>query len=76
MPPENDDYYSGTANAIYENIAFVDKFDPAYILVLSGDHIYKMDYSKLVQYHKAKGADVTISAVQVPKADASRPCLY
>ena len=47
------DWYSGTANAIYQNIAFVDRYDPEYVVVLSGDHIYKMDYNKMLEYHKA-----------------------
>lgn len=73
LPPRGEiSHYKGTANAVYENIDFIDKFEPDYVLVLSGDHIYKMDYSLLLQYHKAKDADVTISVVQVSRAEASR----
>lgn len=61
------DWYSGTANAIYQNIAFVDRYDPEYVVVLSGDHIYKMDYNKMLEYHKAKNADATIAVLDVPK---------
>ena len=66
------DWYSGTANAIYQNIAFVDRYDPEYVVVLSGDHIYKMDYNKMLEYHKAKNADATIAVLDVPKEEASR----
>jgi len=66
------DWYKGTANAIYQNMEFIDKFDPEYVLILSGDHIYKMDYSKMLDYHKAKGADCTIAVINVPIEEASR----
>ena len=66
------DWYSGTANAIYQNIGFVDRYDPEYVVVLSGDHIYKMDYNKMLNYHKAKNADATIAVLDVPKEEASR----
>ena len=66
------DWYKGTANAIYQNMEFIDKFDPDYVLILSGDHIYKMDYSKMLEYHKAKGADCTIAVIEVPLEEASR----
>lgn len=62
----------GTANAIYQNIGFVDLYDPEYVLVLSGDHIYKMDYSLMLRRHKATGADCTISVMEVPWEEASR----
>ena len=66
------DWYSGTANAIYQNIEFVDRYDPEYVIILSGDHIYKMDYNKMLSYHKAKEADATIAVLDVPLAEASR----
>lgn len=65
-------WYKGTANAIYQNIGFVDLYDPEYVAVLSGDHIYKMDYSDMLRRHKAAGADCTISVMEVPWEDASR----
>ena len=65
-------WYKGTANAIYQNIAFVDMYDPDYVVILSGDHIYKQDYSKMVDAHKKAGAAVTISVMEVPWEDASR----
>ena len=65
-------WYKGTANAIYQNIGFVDLYDPEYVAVLSGDHIYKMDYSRMLQHHKDAGAACTISVMEVPWAEASR----
>ena len=65
-------WYKGTANAIYQNIGFIDLYDPDYVVILSGDHIYKMDYSKMVERHKAAGAACTISVMEVPWAEASR----
>ena len=65
-------WYEGTANAIYKNIDFVDRFDPDYVVVLSGDHIYKMDYNAMVDYHVANEASVTIAVRTVPLAEASR----
>lgn len=65
-------WYMGTANAIYENRTFLDIYDPDYVLILSGDHIYKMDYSKMLDYHKEKNADVTISVIEVPDEETSR----
>ncbi len=65
-------WYKGTANAIYQNIAFVDEYDPAYIIVLSGDHIYKMDYSKMIAAHKESGAEATIAVLDVSMEEASR----
>ena len=65
-------WYKGTANAIYQNIPFVDRYDPEYVLVLSGDHIYKMDYDKMLTFHKEKKADCTIAVLQVPMEEASR----
>ena len=66
------DWYKGTANAIYQNIDFIQRYDPEYVLVLSGDHIYKMDYSDMLAQHKANGADCTIAVLDVPKEEASR----
>jgi glucose-1-phosphate adenylyltransferase len=66
------DWYKGTANAIYQNISFIERYNPEYVLVLSGDHIYKMDYSKMLTYHKEKKADCTISVIDVPDDQVSR----
>ena len=66
------DWYKGTANAIYQNLDFIRRYDPDYVLVLSGDHIYKMDYNKMLQVHKAQKADCTIAVLNVPLAEASR----
>ncbi|MDO4804401.1 MAG: glucose-1-phosphate adenylyltransferase [Lachnospiraceae bacterium] len=66
------DVYRGTADAISQNIDFIDKYDPEYLLVLSGDHIYKMNYDKMLQYHKEKNADATIAVREVPWKEASR----
>ena len=66
------DWYKGTANAIYQNLYFIKSFDPDYVLILSGDHIYKMDYSLMLEFHKESGADCTIAAIQVPWEDTSR----
>lgn len=65
-------WYKGTANAIYQNINFIERYSPEYVAVLSGDHIYKMDYSKMLQYHKEKGAACTIAMLEVPWEEASR----
>jgi len=77
LPPymqegEKGSWYKGTANAIYQNIGFVDMYDPDYVVILSGDHIYKMNYDKMVEAHKAAGAACTISVMEVPWAEASR----
>ena len=66
------DWYKGTANAIYQNIKFIERYDPEYVLILSGDHIYKMDYAKMLEQHKEKEADITIAVLDVPKEEASR----
>ena len=66
------DWYKGTANAIYQNIAFIDRYDPDYVVILSGDHIYKMDYSEMVAYHKENDAACTIAEIEVPMEEASR----
>ena len=65
-------WYKGTANAIYQNIAFIDQYDPEYVLVLSADHIYKMDYQKMITYHKEKGGAATIAVLDVPESEAGR----
>ncbi len=65
-------WYKGTANAIYQNINFIDRYDPEYVAVLSGDHIYKMDYAKMLAYHKEKDAACTIAMLEVPWEEASR----
>lgn len=76
LPPyqkgKNSEWYKGTANAIYQNIGFVDEYDPEYVLILSGDHIYKMDYNKMLKQHKKTGADATIAVLDVPLDEASR----
>lgn len=76
LPPyvrgKTGEWYKGTANAIYQNIKFVNTYDPDYVLVLSGDHIYKMDYDKMLDAHKATGADCTIAVIDVPIEEASR----
>lgn len=66
------DWYRGTANAIYQNINFIDRYNPEYVAVLSGDHIYKMDYSKMLMFHKANDAACTIAMLEVPWEEASR----
>ena len=66
------EWYKGTANAIYQNLPFIEKFDPEYVLVLSGDHIYKMDYTKMIKHHKKTGAVATIAVMPVPWEEASR----
>ena len=65
-------FYSGTANAIYQNIAYIENYDPEYVLILSGDHVYKMDYEVMLEYHKAMKADLTIASMPVPMEEASR----
>jgi len=76
LPPyickSGDESYAGTANAIYQNINFIEGFNPEYVFILSGDHVYKMDYNLLLGYHKEKGADATISVIEVPWVDAPR----
>lgn len=66
------EWYKGTANAIYQNIEFIDRFNPEYVIILSGDHIYKMDYHKMMDHHKKTGADCTIAVRTVPMEEASR----
>ncbi len=66
------EWYTGTANAIYQNLAYMESFHPDYVLILSGDHIYKMDYQVMLDFHKAHGADVSIAVMPVPREEASR----
>lgn len=66
------DWYKGTANAIYQNLAFINQFDPEYVIILSGDHIYRMDYDAMLRYHKKKEADCTIAVLEVSLEEASR----
>ena len=66
------DWYTGTANAIYQNMNYIERYNPDYVVILSGDHIYKMDYSKMVAFHKQNKADCTIAVIDVPLAEASR----
>ena len=76
LPPyqgkSSSDWYRGTANAIYQNMAFIKRYNPDYVLILSGDHIYKMDYSKMLEEHKQNGADCTIAVLEVPMEEAHR----
>ena len=76
LPPyeksSSSEWYSGTANAIYQNLEYMQSYNPEYVLILSGDHIYKMDYEVMLDYHKASHADVTIAAMPVPMEEASR----
>lgn len=76
LPPyeraDNAEWYSGTANAIYQNLEYMEYYDPDYVLILSGDHIYKMDYEVMLDFHKSSKADVTIATYQVPIEEASR----
>lgn len=76
LPPyvreKGGEWYKGTADAIYQNVNFIEMFNPDYVLVLSGDHIYKMDYSLMLDYHRSKQADATIAVIQVPWAEAGR----
>ena len=76
LPPyesgENADWYSGTANAIFQNLEFIESYNPDYVLILGGDHIYKMDYEVMLDFHKANNAEVTIAVMPVPIEEASR----
>ena len=76
LPPhetnQGSDWYSGTANAVYQNIEYIETYNPDYVLILSGDHIYKMDYEVMLDYHKAQNADLTIATMPVPWEEASR----
>ena len=66
------DWYKGTANAIYQNISFIERYNPEFVLILSGDHIYKMDYSQMIDYHVKNNADCTIAVLEVPMEEAPR----
>ena len=68
----NSEWYTGTANAIYQNLTYMESYNPDYVLILSGDHIYKMDYEMMLDYHKANKADITIACMPVPMEEASR----
>ena len=72
MNEKEGNWYNGTAHAIYQNMDFVDTYNPEYVLILSGDHIYKMDYSKMLKFHKEKGSKATIAVIEVPWDEASR----
>lgn len=76
LPPyhrgKSGEWYKGTANAIYQNINFIDRYNPEYVLILSGDHIYKMDYSDMLDSHKSNNADCTIAVLNVSIEEASR----
>lgn len=76
LPPyeksTNSEWYTGTANAIYQNLEYMETYNPEYVLILSGDHIYKMDYEVMLDFHKANGAEVTIAVMPVPMEEASR----
>jgi len=76
LPPyeksENSEWYTGTANAIYQNLTYMEQYSPEYVLILSGDHIYKMDYEVMLDFHKENRADVTIATMPVPLEEASR----
>lgn len=76
LPPyqgkDSADWYKGTANAIYQNMKFIEQYDAEYVLILSGDHIYKMDYAKMLKFHKKNNADCTIAVIDVPMEEASR----
>ena len=76
LPPytagKTGEWYKGTANAIYQNITYIEQYDPEYVLILSGDHIYKMNYNKMLEFHKEKKADLTVAHINVPLEEASR----
>ncbi|MDR3271562.1 MAG: glucose-1-phosphate adenylyltransferase [Peptococcaceae bacterium] len=76
LPPFVDEkgggWYQGTADAIYRNLDYIEQYDPEYVLIISGDHIYQMDYSQMLAFHKTQKADVTVSVIEVPMAEASR----
>lgn len=76
LPPytagKTGEWYKGTANAIYQNIKYIEQYDPEYVLILSGDHIYKMNYNKMLEFHKEKKADLTVAHINVPLEESSR----
>lgn len=65
-------WYAGTADAVYKNMDFIDSYDPEHVLIISGDHLYKMDYNAMLQFHKERGAELTVSVIEVPLEEASR----
>ena len=76
LPPyaksKNSEWYKGTANAIYQNIPFIERYNPDNVLILSGDHIYKMDYAAMLRFHEQRDSDCTIAVREVPLKEASR----
>ena len=76
LPPytggETGDWYKGTSNAIYQNMKYIEQYDPEYVLILSGAHIYKMNYNEMLKFHKSRGADLTVAHIDVPLEEASR----
>jgi len=76
LPPflgdEEGSWYNGTANAVYQNYEFIDFYDPEYVIILSGDHVYKMDYSRMLKFHKEKNSEITLATIEVPREEASR----
>lgn len=76
LPPyeksTNSEWYTGTANAIYQNLKYMEQFNPEYVLILGGDHIYKMDYEQMLEFHKANNADITMATIPVPMEEAHR----
>ena len=80
LPPyersDNSEWYTGTANAIFQNLDYMEQYNPDYVLILSGDHIYKMDYEIMLNFHKANKADITIACMPVPMEEASRHCIF
>jgi len=76
LPPyekkQNSEWYTGTANAIFQNLKYMESFNPEYVLILGGDHIYKMDYEEMLNYHKKNNADITLATIQVPWEEANR----
>ncbi|NMC31691.1 MAG: glucose-1-phosphate adenylyltransferase [Veillonellaceae bacterium] len=76
LPPYTHDtggeWYKGTADAIFQNVAFIDQYDPVWVVILSGDHIYKMDYNRMLEYHEAREADATLAVIEVPWEDTRR----
>lgn len=72
MKQKGGDWYKGTANAIYQNMSFIERYDPEYVLIISGDHIYKMDYDRMLNFHKEQGSEATIAVIEVRWEEASR----
>ena len=70
--PTQGNWYTGTANAVHQNMEFIDYHNPEYVIILSGDHVYKMDYSRMIEFHKAKKSEITIAAIEVPWEETSR----